>query len=301
MEAGHEPDRPRVRVLLPGGFRAVLAGSTPGAWQNAVLLIASYLFYATWNPALVWVLWLATAVDYTVGMVLGARPARPGGTGDGARRWRKVALATSIAFNVGLLGWFKYEGFFAESLNAVLDAVGLGAPLPVLRLALPLGLSYYTLQKLAYVLDVYYERIPACRNPLAFATFVAFFPQLICGPITRARTMVPQFSRARRLTPRGAAAAAGAFLLGFFMKAYVADRMGAGYVDPVFADPGAYGAVSHWVARFGYAVQLFCDFAGYSILAIGVGRFFGIECLSTSTAPTCPGPCSSSGGAGTSR
>ncbi len=265
--------------FFPAVFLAYWLGPRRAGWQNAVLLVASYLFYATWNPSLVWVIALATAVDYSVGLALWARPSGPEGTGEGTRPrpWRKVALAASIAFNVGLLGWFKYEGFFAESLNAILDPVGLGAPLPVLRLALPLGLSYYTLQKLAYVLDVYYERIPACRNPLTFATFVAFFPQLICGPITRARTMIPQFSQARRLTPGAAAGGGGAFLLGFFMKAYVADRLGAGYVDPVFADPGSYGVASHWVALVGYAVQLFCDFAGYSVLAIGVGRFFGVE------------------------
>ncbi len=257
--------------FFPVVFALYWLGPRRAAWQNGILLAAGYLFYATWNPTLVWVLALATAVDYAAGLALDRL------RGEAGPLRRKIVLAGSILFNVGLLGWFKYEGFFAESLNALLDLLGLGAPLPVLRLALPLGISYYTLQKIAYILDVYYERIPACRNALTFATFVAFFPQLICGPITRARTMVPQFSQARHLTPEALAGGAGAFLLGFFMKAYVADRLGAGYVDPVFADPNAYGTASHWVALFGYAVQLFCDFAGYSILAIGVGRFFGIE------------------------
>lgn len=263
--------------FFPAVFLLYWIGPRHPAWQNGVLLVASYLFYASWHPTLVWVIALATAVDYAVGLALDSRRPSSGEATPRPKPSRRAVLAASIVFNVGLLGWFKYEGFFAESLNTLFQAIGIGAPLPVLRLVLPLGLSYYTLQKLAYVLDVYYERIPACRNPLTFATFVAFFPQLICGPITRARTMIPQFSQARRLTPEAVAGGAGAFLLGFFMKAYVADRMGEGYVDPVFAAPSLYGAASHWVALLGYAVQLFCDFAGYSILAIGVGRFFGVE------------------------
>lgn len=253
--------------FFPAVFFFYWIGPRRVAWQNGVLLVASYIFYACWNPKLVWVLALATAVDYALALWVESS--------QGPRK--KALLAASLVFSLGLLGWFKYENFFAHSLNAVLQALGLPDYLPVLEIALPLGLSYYTLIKIGYMLDVYYGRVGACRNVLAFACFIAFFPQMICGPITRARTMLPQFSAPRQLTASILANAASAFLLGFFMKAYVADRLGANYVDPVFSQPLSYDVASHWVALFAYAGQLFCDFAGYSLLAIGLGRCFGIE------------------------
>jgi D-alanyl-lipoteichoic acid acyltransferase DltB (MBOAT superfamily) len=146
-----------------------------------------------------------------------------------------------------------------------------------LRVALPLGLSYVTLQKLAYVIDVYYRRIPACRSALTFATFVSFFPQLIAGPIPRARQLLPQYEVARRLTPELAARGAAVFLLGYAMKAFGASWLGPNVVDPVFASSAHFDRASHAFALFGYAAQVFFDFAGYSLLAIGTGRLLGLE------------------------
>jgi len=256
--------------FLPAVLVLHWAGPRRAAWQNAVLLLASYVFYLSWDPAVGWAILLSTAVDYAVGLYLAAHP--------GEGRGRRVALGASVAFNVGFLGFFKYAGFFATSLNDLLGAVGLPASVEVLKVALPIGISYYTLQKLSYTIDLYFDRIPACRNALTFATFVAFFPQIVCGPITRARDMVPQFSRPRALDAETVAAGARAFLLGFFMKAYVADRLGSGFADPVFGEPGRYGALSHWVALLAYAVHIFCDFGGYSFMAIGVGRLLGPSC-----------------------
>ena len=268
-------------LFLPLVLLAHWLGPRRVAWQNAVLLVAGYVFYATWNVRLVPILALATLVDWLVGRDLALHPleGRDLGPDDLARvrRRRKLALATSLVFNLALLGGFKYVGFFASSLNDLLTAVGLPAALPVLRIALPLGISYYTLQKLAYVIDVYYERVPACRNLLSFATFVAFFPQLIAGPITRARTVLVQFQVPRTLSPDWLAGAGRAFLLGFVMKAFVADWLASEVVNPVFADPTGYDRASVWAGFFGYAIQLFCDFGGLSFMAIGVGRGFGIE------------------------
>ena len=251
------------------------------AVQNVVLLLASFVFYATWNLRLLPVLLIATGVDYAVGRYLGANPLEGRDLDEAAearvRRRRKWALGVSIAFNLGLLGYFKYAGFFTQSLDDLLTAFGLPSALPVLRIALPLGISYYTLQKLGYVLDVYYERIEPCLDPLAFTTFTSFFPQLIAGPITRARLMLPQFQAARHLTPALVASGARTFLLGYAMKAYVADWLARACVDPVFADPARYTPLSLWIGLLSYAGQLFCDFGGYSIMAIGVGRLLGIE------------------------
>ncbi len=239
------------------------------ALQNGCLLVAGYLFYYSWNPTLVWVIALATTVDYGAARYMEAHR-------DDDRR-RLAALWVSIVYNVGQLCWFKYVGFFATSLNDLLSVVGLAPSLPVLRLALPIGLSYYTLQKLAYAVDVYYGRYEACRSPLRFATFVAFFPQLIAGPIVRGNQLLPQLEQPRRLEPDVLRRAASAFLLGFVLKAYVGDWLGQNVADPVFRDPAAYSVLGHWMGLAGYAGQVFGDFGGYSFMAIGVGRAFGIE------------------------
>jgi alginate O-acetyltransferase complex protein AlgI len=259
--------------FLPVVFAAYWALPARAALQNGFLVLAGVVFYASWSWGLVWVFALAGAVDYAIARYLEA--AR--GTDGAARRRMRLALGLSVAYNVGQLCWFKYVGFFADSANALLHRLGFAADLPVLRLALPIGLSYWTLQKLSYVLDVYYGRVPACRSPLTFAAFASFFPQLVAGPIVRASETLPQLAKARRLDPDALGAGARAFLLGFAMKAFVADFLGQKIVDPVFADPAAYSAAGHWMGLVGYAAQVFGDFAGYSLMAIGAGRLFGIE------------------------
>jgi len=255
--------------FLPAAFLVYWALPRRIRWQNAALLLAGYVFYFTWNPRLLWVIAVATAVDYAVGRYIDAHR--------GDRRRMRAGVAVSVVYNVLQLGYFKYVGFFAASLNAMLDAVGLAPSLPVLEVALPIGLSYYTLQKLSYIIDVYHGRIEVCRSPLTFATFVAFFPQLTAGPIVRGGQLIPQLSVARRLDPNVLRAGAGAFLLGFVMKSYVGDWIGQNLVHPVFADPAAYSVLGHWMGLLGFTVQIFCDFAGYSVMAIGVGRLFGVE------------------------
>jgi D-alanyl-lipoteichoic acid acyltransferase DltB (MBOAT superfamily) len=239
------------------------------SWQNAFLLLVSYVFYASWGPRLVPLLLVATAVDYSVAVYLDTHKDA------GARR--RVALALSVVFNLGVLGFFKYAGFFAASIDRVLSSVGLGAPLPVLHILLPLGISFYTFQKLGYVIDVYYERIPACRSPLEFATFVAFFPQLIAGPIVRGGDLLPQYAQPRALDPDKLRAGAGTFFVGFFKKAYLADLLGRYFVDPVFSSHETFSRAGHWVGLVAYAFQIYCDFSGYSEMAIGTARLFGIE------------------------
>lgn len=223
------------------------------ALQNVWLLACSYLFYASHSVTLLLLLVVVTAIDWLVGLGLGA----PGG---GAGRARRPLLALSLTVNLGLLAWFKYSGLLTGA-----------------SLALPLGLSFYTLQKLGYVLDVYVGRRPPVRSPLLFATFVAFFPQITAGPISFADELVPQLERPRRLLPEMVASGAFAYLLGFLLKAFCADSLGPELVDPVFAAPAAYGALSCWLATGGYALQVFCDFAGYSLMAIGIGQLFGLE------------------------
>ncbi len=263
--------------FLPVVFVVYWALPARAALQNAFLVLAGVAFYASWSFGLLWVFALAATVDYAIARYLEAVRPPPGAADAAAKRRMRLALGASVVYNVGQLCWFKYVGFFADSANVLMHRLGLPADLPVLRLALPIGLSYWTLQKLAYVLDVYYGRVPACRSPLTFAAFVTFFPQLVAGPIVRGSEMLPQLERPRRLDPDRLAAGGGAFLLGFAMKAFVADFLGQKVVDPVFADPAVWSAAGHWMGLFGYAAQVFCDFAGYSLMAIGVGRLFGFE------------------------
>jgi len=251
------------------------------SYQNTLLLGFSYLFYFSWNPRLLPVLLLATAVDYGVSEYLATHvaPSADDSSAEaaGRRRARRYALILSLIYNLGALAYFKYAGFFAESLNRQLAALGFHASLPVLQVVLPLGISFYTLQKLGYIFDVYRGRLEPCRSLLVFTTFVAFFPQLIAGPISRGSQLIPQLAAPRQLRERQLVEGASSFLLGYVMKALVADTIGPTLVDPVFSQPAAYGPAAHWLALVGYAVQVFADFGGYSFLAIGCARFLGIE------------------------
>jgi|KBSMisStaDraftv2_1062788.scaffolds.fasta_scaffold120872_2 alginate O-acetyltransferase complex protein AlgI len=241
--------------------------------QNSFLLLASWVFYAGWNWKLLPLLLFGGVLDYLIGNYLGARPV----SDPAQRRRRSTALAISLTWNLGALAFFKYVGFFAHSFNRLFEAAGLGATLPELQIILPLGISFYTLQRIGYIVDVYYERIAPSRSPLDFLLFTGFFPQLTAGPIARGAELLPQLAQPRRLQPGVLASAAATFLLGYMLKAWVADSIGSKIVDPVFGASADYSAGLHWLALFGYAMQVFADFAGYSLLAIGTARFFGIE------------------------
>ena len=267
--------------FLPVVFLAHWLLPRRAAWQNVFLLAASYAFYITWNVRLLPLLLVATLVDYRVGIEISARS----GEDPEGRRRRRWLLALSLTVNLGTLAFFKYSGFFAESLNALLTSLGLQPSLPVVRMLLPLGLSYYSLQKLGYILDVYQGRQPPCRSLLQFALFTAFFPQLIAGPISRAERLLPQLAEPRQLDPARLRSGAATFLAGFAQKAYVADYLGRSVVDPIFHGASAYSVAGHWIGLVGYAFQVFCDFAGYSLMAIGCARLFAIELPTNFTTP----------------
>ena len=233
--------------------------------QNALLLLASWVFYVTWSPKLLGVLILTTVVNYAACHLMEHyREKSPG-------RLRLVFWG-GVAYNgLQLLG-FKYAGFFADSLDALL-----GTELPELRFVLPLGISFWTLQLISYLIDVYYGRTKAERSKVAFAVFVAFFPQIVSGPIPRGNELFPQFKEPRRLDPSLLRSACGTFFLGYVLKFFLADSLAQHLVNPIFSDHSAYSAIGHWLGLLGYCGQVFGDFAGYSIMAIGIGRLFGIE------------------------
>jgi alginate O-acetyltransferase complex protein AlgI len=231
------------------------------------LLAASWLFYLSWNPWFIWVILFTTVVDYWAGLLIESA---------GTPRRRYLWLLLSLCTNLGFLAVFKYTNFFLTNSLAVARELSWPAPAWSVSIILPLGISFHTFQGISYTLDVYRGKVRAVRSFVDFALFVAFFPQLVAGPIVRAVEFLPQMATPPRVTPDQAAEGLHWFLLGLFKKTFLADRL-AEFVDPVFAHPFAYDAVTHRWAVLAYAAQIYCDFSGYSDIAIGCAKWFGFE------------------------
>jgi D-alanyl-lipoteichoic acid acyltransferase DltB (MBOAT superfamily) len=199
-----------------------------------MLLVASYVFYGWWDARFLSLLVLSTVVDFFCSHGIHA-------SSDPARRLR--LLRVSIAVNLGVLGFFKYFDFFTSSSVELLNALGLHASLPLLEVILPVGISFYTFQTMAYTIDVYRGQVAPARRFLDFALYVGFFPQLVAGPIERARALLPQLENPRRVDASDWTAAIQLLLLGYFKKVCIADGV-APYVDRAFADPAALSASS---------------------------------------------------------
>lgn len=248
-------------------FLVVLAVSwllmpRPGYWKP-FMLGASYFFYGYTDIRFVLLLATSTLLNQAAARVLA--------------RWRDPrVLAAAIVADLGLLGWFKYYGFFALSVDHTLDDLGIGAPLPLLQVALPIGISFFTFQALSYVIDVWRGDTQPAKL-IDFAVYEAFFPHLVAGPIVRAREFIPQLASPR---DRAAVPATRAVFLicgGLVKKVVLADLLARRLVDPVFDTPGQHSAVEVLVAIYGYAVQIYCDFSAYSDIAIGVALLLGFR------------------------
>jgi alginate O-acetyltransferase complex protein AlgI len=234
--------------------------------RTILLLVSSLVFYAHWNPLLV-LLVVATAVyDYEL--------ARRIENAVGSRR--HALLVAAIAAPLGVLAIFKYTNFLIGTAWPLTQWLGADGPAPVLDIVLPLGISFYTFETIAYVVDVYRGRIPAEKNPLDYALFLLFFPHLIAGPIIRPGSFFPQIRNAHRLSWSRVEIGARLFLLGLFKKAVIADQL-AQVVDPVFAAPDAFASGTLWIAALCYSVQIYCDFSGYSDMAIGSAWALGLK------------------------
>jgi D-alanyl-lipoteichoic acid acyltransferase DltB (MBOAT superfamily) len=238
--------------------------------QNALLLVASYVFYGWWDYRFLVFMWFSTITDYTVGRLLAA-------TED--ERRRKRIFAVSLIVNLGILGVFKYFNFFVNSAADVLRAFGLHPDFPTLKLLLPVGISFYTFHGISYTFDVYRRDIEPAKNPLDFACFIAYFPQLVAGPIGRAQIQLPQFANDRRRPSRDDVRS-GLFLilLGLFKKVAIADVL-APFVQQAFHNPGTSSWQTLLMGFYGFGLQVYGDFSGYSDIARGSSRLFGIELL----------------------
>jgi alginate O-acetyltransferase complex protein AlgI len=232
-----------------------------------LLLVASFVFYASWNRWLACLVFLCTTADYYVGLGLAAIS---------SPRLRRLLLAGSLGMNLGLLCYFKYVNFFLESLQEALRVAGVPASFPFLSVILPVGISFYTFEAISYIVDVYRGKMPAERRLSHFLLFITFFPHLVAGPIVRARDFLPQIDRPKQFSYLRAQVGVQLFLVGLFKKLVVADRL-ALVVDPVFATPAAFSSLAVWVAVFAYAVQIYCDFSGYTDMALGSAHLLGYK------------------------
>ena len=229
------------------------------------LLACSYFFYGCWNWRYLFLIAFSTTVDFFVGRAL-ENTADP--------RRRRLWLWLSLGVNLGLLGTFKYYNFFIGSAQEFLSALGLHPHLGTLAFILPVGISFFTFQSLSYTIDVYRKHLRAVRHYLDLALAVSFFPQLVAGPITRAADFLPQLDRERRFAEVDVKACLVLFLSGFVKKACISDAV-ATVVDRFFAAPGDYGVLSAWLGVLFYAVQIYCDFSGYTDMALACAGLLG--------------------------
>lgn len=233
--------------------------------RKILLLIASYYFYAYWDWRFSGLLILSTLWDYGIGRWLGVTASRP---------IRRALLIASVVGNLGLLGFFKYYNFFIDSAQSLLGSWGLHGG--SLEIVLPIGISFYTFQTLSYTIDVYRGRLTPCRRLLDFSLYVAFFPQLVAGPIVRASEFLPQLERMLRPQPQQFYSGLAQLLRGFVKKVLIADHL-ATLVDPVLATPEHFAWLTVVLAVLAYAGQIYGDFSGYSDIAIGSARLLGFE------------------------
>ncbi len=236
--------------------------------RKIFLLAASYFFYGCWDWRFVGILAASTTMDYTLGIYLTRWESEP--------RKRRLLVAMSVVANLSLIAYFKYCNFFIESAAGLLTTLGLHPHLSTLKIIIPVGVSFYTFQSLSYTLEVYRGHLKAEKKFLDLAFFVAFFPQLVAGPIVRAMAFLPQTKSLRKFADVDVRGALVLFLVGFVKKACVADGV-AESVDKYFSNPGGYTAISAWIGVLLYAVQIFCDFSGYTDMALAVARLLGYE------------------------
>ena len=232
------------------------------------IFLASCRFYMAWNVKYIGLILFSTVLDYTVArLIFGAR----------TRRARKGWLAVSVVGNLAILGTFKYFNFFASAFHDTFAMVGMDIPVPYLNLLLPVGISFYTFQTMSYTIDVYRGQIEPERNFLHYAFFLTFFPQLVAGPIVRARDFLPQITRRPHLNSDMVGDGLFLILRGLVKKMAIADFLAVNLVDRVFDNPAAFTSVEVLIGLYAYTMQIYCDFSGYTDVARGSGRLMGFR------------------------
>ncbi|MFL5810748.1 MAG: MBOAT family O-acyltransferase [Flavisolibacter sp.] len=246
----------------------VLHNATKFPWKvkKINLLLASYIFYAAWNPPFILLLWLSTVVDYFVGRALYKQ--------ENIYK-RKFLLVISLIGNLGMLCFFKYGGFLLENFVTIVNTFGIDYHPAKPNIILPAGISFYTFTTLCYTIDMYKRKSEPVRSMLDFSLFVTFFPHLVAGPIVRPPQLVPQFETPRTATQKQLMQGLFLICLGLFMKVVLADSMLSASADAVFSSHNVLPALDSWMGVLAFSGQIFFDFAGYSTCAIGVASCLG--------------------------
>ena len=242
----------------------------PHRFRKYWLLAASYFFYGYWNPLFLFLLLFSTAVDYYCS--LGMDKFREN------RRVRKLLLLASVVMNLGLLFTFKYADFFGATVNSFCAVLGVPYRVPQLGLILPVGISFYTFQTMSYTIDVYRGDYPAEKDPVMFALFVTYFPQLVAGPIESPANLLPQLKKEQRPNWEDFSAGIRLLLCGFFRKCVVADFFGI-YVNQTFSRMDTANSLAIFLGGGLFCIQMYCDFAGYSEIAAGSARLMGVRLM----------------------
>ncbi len=239
-------------------------------WQNLLVVVASYVFYGWWDWRFLFLIALTSLCSYGSGLLIERF--------EGKRKSQQLVSAANILVNIGILGVFKYYNFFVENLDALFAAMGFHLDWVTMSIILPVGISFYTFQALSYSIDVYQRKLPATHDIVEFFAYISFFPQLVAGPIERATNLLPQFQRERRFDYAKAVDGLRQMLWGFLKKLVIADNCAAvvNYYWPQYHDlPGA----SLFLLGVLFTFQIYCDFSGYSDIAIGCARLFGFNLM----------------------
>jgi len=238
-------------------------------WQNKMLLLASYFFYGCWDWRFLSLIWISTVVDYFCGIKIEE-------SSDDKKR--RQFLFLSVFTNLSLLGFFKYFNFFTTSAQSLLNSIGISFNPSLMNIILPVGISFYTFQTMSYTIDIYYRKMKSTQHFFDFALFVAFFPQLVAGPIERAKHFLPQILKPRKVCFEHFYEGSYLIFWGLFLKVFVADNL-AGIIEPVFAMRSSYVGADVLLAAYAFAFQIFADFAGYSSIARGVAKCMGFDLM----------------------
>tara|TARA_R110002096_G_C14578716_1_gene721112 strand:- start:65 stop:1513 length:1449 start_codon:yes stop_codon:yes gene_type:complete len=244
-------------------------------FQNALLLISSYVFYGWWDWRFLSLIFISSISDYLIGKAIDEND---------NKKQRKRLLILSLFVNLGILGFFKYYNFFTESFTDFISLFGFEANPFLLNIVLPVGISFYTFQTMSYTIDIYRNKMKANNNLLEFMTFVSFFPQLVAGPIERASHLLPQFSKKRKFDVYEFKEGAKQSLWGLFKKIVVADNC-AFYANQIFENSDSYPGSVLVVGVVLFAFQIYGDFSGYSDIAIGISRMMGIDLMQNFKSP----------------
>jgi len=244
-------------------------------FQNILLLISSYVFYSWWDWRFLGLILISSITDYVIGFRMSKVT---------SQKSKRILLLISIIVNLGILGFFKYFNFFLDSFVELLSFFHLNPNYHSLRIILPVGISFYTFQTLSYTIDIYKGKIKPTKDIIAFFGFVAFFPQLVAGPIERAANLLPQFLNSRKFDYNQIVDGLRLMLWGFFKKVVIADRLAA-YVELIYNNPDQYKGIGIIIGALFFAIQIYCDFSGYSDIAIGTARLFGFKLMTNFRTP----------------